>query len=117
ITFARHFHQPVHLQLGKHWRLEPGLLVVRELVMRRDLGGSGPAVHLFKGHGTENASVFVLAQEPVRIRVHYSLGRDALGEGEGIAPGGPGITRVWPICSFRSFSMWLNFCSSSIPTL
>ena len=49
------------------------LLVVRELVMRRDLGGSGPAVDLFKGHGTENASVFVLAQEPVRIRVHYSF--------------------------------------------
>lgn len=30
---------------------------------------------------------------------------------------GGGIMIVWPICSFRSFSMWLNFCNSSTLTL
>ena len=35
----------------------------------------------------------------------YSLGTEALGEGDAALPGAAGMTRVWPIWSFRSFSM------------
>jgi hypothetical protein len=52
------------LQLGKHWRLEPVLLVVGKLVVRSDLGGSGPTADLFERKRTENAAVLVLAQKP-----------------------------------------------------
>src|SRR6202040_269034 len=45
---------------------------------------------------------------------HYPLGEGGVGEEPA---DDAGIIIVWPICNFRSFSMWLNFCNSSTVTL
>jgi hypothetical protein len=51
IALARHFHEPIHSQLGKHRRFEPGSLIVRELVVGRNLRGRRPTSHLLEGNG------------------------------------------------------------------
>ena len=47
-------------------------------------------------------------------RIQYQLGE--VGVGEEVVDD-VGIMIVWPICNFRSFSMWLNLCNSSTLTL
>lgn len=113
IAFARQFDEPIHAELLQHRRLDPRHLIGREDVLRGDLRRGCPARELLEGERPENVAILIFSEEP-RLRdrrVHYPLG-----EGVGVVAGG-GIMIVWPIWSFRSFSIWLNFCSSSTLTL
>src|SRR4051812_22703636 len=50
--------------------------------------------------------------------IYYPPGEaetDGDGDGDGVLE--PGMARVWPICNFLSFSMWLYFCNSITDTL
>ena len=102
-AFRCHLDQPIHSQLGKHRRFRPGDLVGRDAIVRRDLGGRSPTGELREWERAKDAALFVLSEEPILPgrRLHYPFG-DGEAPGE-LAEGG--IMIVWPICSFRSFSM------------